>query len=142
MSYLSHGLNESQNEIHSFESSSLCWLSFFSECTIIPRSLLAYCCLMNCSSFCRYTYDFFFWSAVPFTSQCWISPCWISSYFPGFSRSFWILILPCRLLVTSFLALLEFISASQLRKETDNITELISVWNGKFKAMTVSEKHC
>lgn len=49
--------------------------------------------------------------------------------------------LPCRLLVTSLLALLEFIGASQIRKETDNITELIKVWNGKFKAMVDSEKH-
>lgn len=126
----------------SFELSSLCWLSFFSECTIIPWSLLAHCCLVNYSSFCSYTYDFFFWGAVPFTSHYWISSCWISSYFPSFSRSFWILMLPCRFLVTSLLALLEFISASQIRKETDNITELISVWNGKFKAMAESEKHC
>jgi len=46
------------------------------------------------------------------------------------------------LLVTSVPALPEFISASQIRKETDNITELISVWNEKFKAIAESEKHC
>lgn len=125
----------------SCELSCLCWLSFFSECTIIPRSLLAHCCLVDYSVFCSYIFDFFFWGAVLFISHYWISPCWISSYFPCFSKSFWILILTCRLLMTSLLALAEFISASQIRKETDNISELISVWNEKLEGMAQSKKN-
>lgn len=124
-----------------YELSSLCWLSFFSECTIIPRPLLAHCYLVNHSAFCSYTFDFFF-SFSGCTSHYWISSCWISSYFPSFLRSFWILMLSCRLLLTSLLSLAEFSSASQVRRETDNITEIISVWNEKFKRMTQNEKYC
>lgn len=42
--------------------------------------------------------------------------------------------------MTSLLALAEFISASQIRKETDNISELISVWNEKLEGMAQSKK--
>lgn len=42
--------------------------------------------------------------------------------------------------MTSLLVLAEFISASQIRKETDNISELISLWNEKLKAVAQSKK--